>query len=118
MAKSQSSKVAPKSSSMKKVSVKKTGATLKKAANQKSDVKKKTLESLGNMTLNDKVKNALEKAGDDETAAAAMLKNTLTKVEHSRVWNQHNAARRTNPDIDDSLAKGRRRRAWLLHFDL
>ena len=37
MAKSQSSKVAPKASSMKKVSVKKTGATLKKAANQKSE---------------------------------------------------------------------------------
>ena len=70
-------------------------------------VGKKGLDALGSMSLSDKVGKALEKA-DDEVTAASLLKDSLDKREHSRIWNQYNAAKQKDPSIEDTLAKGKK----------
>ena len=116
MAKSSGSKPAPKQAAMKSVAVRKSAlkkvVDFKGKANDKNTLQKvgkKELASLGSMSLKDKVKSALEAAGaGEEEKAAELLKQSLTKIEHSKVWNQYNAARRNNPEIEDTLAKGKK----------
>jgi hypothetical protein len=116
MAKSSGSKPAPKQAAMKSIGVKKSNMKkvidFKGKANSKSTLQKvgkKELAALGSMSLNDKVKSALEAAGEGhEAQAAELLKQSLTKLEHSKVWNQYNNARKNNPEIEDTLAKGKK----------
>ena len=116
MAKSSGSKPAPKQAAMKSVAVRKSAlkkvVDFKGKANDKTTLQKvgkKELASLGSMSLKDKVKSALEAAGaGEEEKAAELLKQSLTKIEHSKVWNQYNTARRNNPEIEDTLAKGKK----------
>lgn len=66
---------------------------------EKSKMTKKALQSLGKFSLEDKVQKAIESTSTPEEAAAA-LKASLTKVEHSKVWGQHNTYLKNNPDAD------------------
>ena len=118
MAKSSSSKPAAKKAAMKvaevrKSALKKVVSFKGKAATTKTlqKVGKKGLAALGTMSLKDKVTAALEKGGDDE-AAALLLKESLDKGEHSRVWNQYNNAKRLNPELEDTLAKGKKEKGF------
>ena len=85
MGKSSSSKAAPKKTPTK---VMKTN---------KGKLNKAALDKLGTMGLEEKVKLAVEESTTPEEAAAH-LKGTLTKVEHSKVWGQHNTFLKNNPE--------------------
>jgi len=92
--KSQSSKAAPKAKVTKK------GALIKKAAAKTKVVPKtaakkaggklsaKNLAMLGKVSLDEKVKQAVEQT-DTPEEAAAVLKASMSKLEASKVWGQH-----------------------------
>ena len=102
-------------------------ATLKKAPSVKSlkkdstkTVDKKALLGLGKMTLEEKVRAAIESSHSEE-AAAAELKRTLSKIEHSKIWNQHQTHLKNNPheaqdDPEKPLAKREKGMAVALWF--
>ena len=97
--------------------MKKVEGTLKKGCQK---VSKAALETLGKMSLDDKVKAALEKADDDATAAE-LLKQSLTKVEHSKLWQKHKVHMKNHPDeglegLGDGLAKREKGHAVALWF--
>ena len=55
------------------------------------------LALLGNVSLNEKVKQAVEGA-DTPEEAAEVLKASMTKLESSKVWGQHQTHLKHNPD--------------------
>lgn len=71
---------------------------LKKAKQGKSEggLKKSNLKKLGQVPLDEKVRKILTETPSEE-AAAAQLKLQLTKVEHSKVWSQHQTHLSQNP---------------------
>ena len=62
----------------------------------KAKLNKKSLEKLGKMSLKEKIEAAAEEA-EDEEEAAQLLKNSLTKDEHSMVWGRHQTYLKKNP---------------------
>ena len=88
-----------------------TKAVMKAAASSKASAKsapkakgvkkdrltKQQLNALGTESLADKVKRAVAETETPEEAALA-LKASLTKVEHSKIWGQHNTHLKNNPD--------------------
>jgi hypothetical protein len=67
---------------------------------------KKALKDLGNYSLEDKVKKAIEDNEGNPEAAAEDFKKSLTKLEHSKIWGQHQTWLKNQPDsaitADDS----------------
>ena len=65
-------------------------AALEKAAKgkTKNDLNKSNLEKLGKMSLAEKVKAAATQGGTSEEQAQ-ILKDSLTKKEHAKVWSRH-----------------------------
>ena len=65
-------------------------AALEKAAKgkTKNDLNKSNLEKLGKMSLDEKVKAAASQGGTSEEQAQ-ILKDSLTKKEHAKVWSRH-----------------------------
>ena len=65
---------------------------------EKSKMTKKALKNLGNFTLDDKVQKAMADNEGNPTAAAADLKASLTKLEHSKLWGQHRTFLNSHPE--------------------
>jgi len=106
-----------------KASPKAKGKTLPKAkANTlpkaKARLTKASLAKLGSMTLQDKVELAAGSAQTPEAAAAALQKG-LSKVEHSKLWGQHNTFLQKNPEVakqHDALPKAEKGLAVALWY--
>ena len=64
-------------------------AALEKAAKAKTknDLNKSNLEKLGKMSLDEKIKAAANQGGTTEEHTQT-LKDSLTKVEHAKVWSR------------------------------
>ena len=58
---------------------------------EKAKLNKQNLEKLGSQTLDEKIKAAIE-AGESEEHSAELLKKSLTKSEHSKVWSKRKIA--------------------------
>ena len=73
-------------------------AALEKAAKgkTKNDLNKSNLEKLGKMSLAEKVKAAATQGGTSEEQAQ-ILKDSLTKEEHAKVWSRHQTHLKNNP---------------------
>ena len=96
------------------------GTALEKAkAKKKNDLNKTNLEKLGQMSLNDKIKAAAESGGTPEEQAL-VLKESLTKDEHSQVWGRHNTHLNKNPLEKEEMQglskkeKGVKAAEWLM----
>ena len=79
--------------------VKKTAAKAKakvKPDNYKNKLNKANLEKLGKMSLDDKIQAAAETGGTVEEQAE-VLKDSLTKQEHAKVWGRHQTHLNKNP---------------------
>jgi hypothetical protein len=61
---------------------------LKKGAVQKGILKKHNLQKLGQLSLQDKIKQIAE-TNDDEHEAAKELQKSMTTAEKSRTWSKH-----------------------------
>ena len=68
---------------------------------KKDSLTKQQLKALGTESLADKVKRAVSETDTPEEAALA-LKSSLTKVEHSKIWGQHNTHLKNNPDAAEA----------------
>lgn len=94
----------------------KTLAAKKRAKNALNQA---NLEKLGAMTLDDKVKAATEQ-GQDLEEAAQILKDSLTKGEHSKLWGKHSTYLANNPLEKGKMEnlskkeKGLKAAQWLL----
>ena len=64
------------------------GKPLKKGAVQKGILKKHNLQKLGQLSLQDKIKQIAE-TNDDEHEAAKELQKSMTTAEKSRTWSKH-----------------------------
>ena len=64
------------------------GKPLKKGAVQKGILKKHNLQKLGQLPLQDKIKQIAE-TNDDEHEAAKELQKSMTTAEKSRTWSKH-----------------------------
>ena len=99
----------------------KTSRALGKAKSlEKAKLNKKNLEKLGSQTLDEKIKAAIE-AGESEEHSAELLKQSLTKSEHSKVWSKHkialekaSAAERKKHEQLSKKDKGLAASKWLL----
>ena len=67
-------------------------------AAEKKRITKLALKNLGNFSLADKVKKAIDDNEGDPEAAAVDLKGSLTKLEHSKIWGQHRTFLNNNPE--------------------
>ena len=91
-----------------------------KAKGKAKKLSKSNLEKLGELTLADKIKAAAELGGEDEEAAAAFLKDSLTPDENSQVWGRHQTFLKSNPlEKEDYLGKGKKEKGlaaslWLM----
>ena len=85
-------KAGPPSKSMKAKSVKKDAGLVKHKS-----LNKKNLAALPKESLEDKMQRAVETTSTPEDAAAE-LKKSLSKVEHSKIWGQHKTFLKNNPD--------------------
>ncbi len=91
-----------------------------KAKAKAKKLSKSNLAKLGELSLADKIKAAAEMGGEDEEAAAAILKESLTSDENSQVWGRHQTYLNSNPsEKEDYLGKGRKERGmaaslWLM----
>jgi len=65
---------------------------------EKSKMTNKALKNLGNFTLDDKVQKAMADNEGNPTAAASDLKASLTKLEHSKLWGQHQTFLKNHPE--------------------
>lgn len=63
----------------------------------RSMLKESNLKKLGNLSLEEKCKQVSE-GTDDPTEAALALQGTLSKLEKSKVWGQHNTHLKQHPD--------------------
>ena len=102
---------------LKEGKLKKSDDLKKSMALKKAGKGKAALKGLQTMSLQDKVTKALEGA-ETEEQAALLLKQSLTKLEHSRVWNQHNLHLKHHP-VDatgDAKTKGEKGLASALWF--
>ena len=85
----------------------------------KAKLNKKSLEKLGKMSLREKINAAAEEAEDEEDAAQ-ILKESLTKDEHSMVWGRHQTHLKKNPlekeehDKLGKVEKGLSAALWLM----
>ena len=70
----------------------------------KNKLNKTNLEKLGNMTLDEKIKSAAETGGSVEEQAL-VLKESLTKEEHAKVWGRHQTHLNNNPLEKGELEK-------------
>ena len=78
--------------------MKRPAAAPKKGTKKGGPLTKRNLDKLGATSLEEKValaKGAVEP--DDEAAAAAQLKSSLTKLEHSKLWSAHKTHLKSNP---------------------
>ena len=99
----------------------KTSRALGKAKSlEKAKLNKKNLEKLGSQTLDEKIKAAIE-AGESEEHSAELLKQSLTKSEHSKVWSKRkialekaSAAERKKHEQLSKKDKGLAASKWLL----
>ena len=88
-------------------------------AKSKNDLNKANLEKLGQMSLNDKIKAAAEQ-GETIEEQALILKDSLTKDEHSQVWGRHQTHLNNNPLEKGEMEglskkeKGLKAAAWLM----
>ena len=73
-----------------------------KAATKGSQLTPKKLAQLGQVSLAEKVKQAVEGSESPEEAAA-LLKQSLTKLESSKVWGQHQTHLKNNPEAAEAL---------------
>ena len=64
------------------------GKPLKKGAVQKGILKKQNLQKLGQLSLQDKIKQIAE-TNDDEHEAAKKLQKSMATAEKSRTWSKH-----------------------------
>ena len=64
------------------------GKPLKKGAVQKGILQKHNLQKLGQLSLQDKIKQIAE-TNDDEHEAAKELQKSMTTAEKSRTWSKH-----------------------------
>ena len=89
-----------KSSSSKSKSKTAVKGTLKKVQKGKTQkvLNKKHVSELGSMTLEEKVKHALEKADGNEEQASLLLKGQLSKLEHSKLWQKHKVHMKNHPE--------------------
>lgn len=69
----------------------------KKKEVKKTPLKKAALDKLGKVSLLDKVKMAAKDEDDDEKAAMD-LKKSLSPVQNSQIWNQHNKYLQQHPE--------------------
>jgi hypothetical protein len=98
-------KSAMKTAAMKAVAATSSKASTKKAMKATANIKpvkkdkltKASLKKLGTESLDQKVKRAVEETSSPEEAADA-LKASLSKIEHSKIWGQHNTFLKNNPD--------------------
>ena len=65
---------------------------------EKNKMARKALQNLGKFSLEDKVKKAMEDNEGNPEAAAADLKSSLTKLEHSKIWGQRKTFLKNNPE--------------------
>ena len=85
----------------------------------KNKLNKTNLEKLGNMTLDEKIKSAAETGGSVEEQAL-VLKESLTKEEHAKVWGRHQTHLNNNPLEKGELEglskkeKGMKAAEWLM----
>ena len=84
--KNTSAKGKPASAKGKRTSAK--GKPLKNGAVQKGILKKHNLQKLGQLSLQDKIKQIAE-TNDDEHEAAKELQKSMTTAEKSRTWSKH-----------------------------
>ena len=78
----------PKAKAKTKATGSKNAALGKAAkAKAKNDLNRSNLEKLGKMSLGEKIKAAAAKGGTTEEQAQT-LKDSLTKVEHAKVWSR------------------------------
>ena len=59
---------------------------------------RKALQNLGNFSLEDKVKKAIDANEGNPDGAAADLKQSLTKLEHSKIWGQRKTWLKNHPE--------------------
>lgn len=90
-----------------------------KAPPASNKMTKKALQSLGKFSLEDKMRKALDDNHGDPAAAADDFKASLTKLEQSKVWGQHQTFLKNNPEqaneIEDSKkGKGMACALWFL----
>jgi hypothetical protein len=78
-------------------SLAKGSGSTKKTIKTGSSLTKGNLAKLGQVSLSDKVR-AIAESAETEEEAAKDLKAALTKVEHSKVWGQHNTHLKLNPE--------------------
>ena len=79
----------PKAKAKTKATGSKNAALGKAAkAKAKNDLNRSNLEKLGKMSLDEKIKAAAAQGGTTEEHAQT-LKDSLTKVEHAKVWSRH-----------------------------
>ncbi|MFM7990624.1 MAG: hypothetical protein ACKPKO_66015 [Candidatus Fonsibacter sp.] len=64
------------------------------------------MKSGGKISMDEKVNMVLE-TGENEDQAAHVLKQSLTKVEHSNIWNQHATHVAKNPQYALVDAEGK-----------
>jgi hypothetical protein len=88
-------------------------------AAEKKKITKQALVELGKYSLQDKVQKALENNEGDPEAAADEFKKSLTKLEHSKLWGQHQTFLKNNPDQsgtdgDSKKSKGLACALWFL----
>ena len=99
----------------------KAQATKATKAKSKNDLNKANLEKLGQMSLNDKIKAAAEQ-GETIEEQAVILKDSLTKDEHSQVWGRHQTHLNNNPLEKGEMEglskkeKGLKAAAWLMQI--
>ena len=71
--------------------------TLKKEPLTKTALKKAALNKLGSVPLNEKVARACDEVETPEEAAL-VLRDSLSKLDKSNVWSQHQTHLRHNPE--------------------
>ena len=71
-------------------------SSLGKEKHEKNKLNKANLGKLGQMSLDDKIKAAAETGGSEEEQAL-VLKDSLTKEEHAKVWGRHQTHLNKNP---------------------
>jgi len=90
-----------------------------KAGDQKNKLNKTNLEKLGKMSLDDKIQAAAE-SGGTAGEQAEVLKESLTKREHAKVWGRHQTHLQNNPLEKEELEglskkeKGVKAAEWLM----
>ena len=89
------------------------GNLWKKGAVQKGILKKHNLQKLGQLSLQDKIKQIAE-TNDDEHEAAKELQKSMTTAEKSRTWSKHQTHlnKNGNEEERDALHLKMKRESW------